>query len=84
MKNRHPIRMCIACRSRYPQKTLIRLKQVDQEIIAFDGKGRSFYLCVNCISDPKKVLGLTKRFKQDKEKFGLFLRVLASEISSCE
>ncbi|RUM72737.1 MAG: DUF448 domain-containing protein [Sulfurovum sp.] len=84
MKNRHPIRMCIACRSRYPQKTLIRLKQVDQEIIAYDGTGRSFYLCRNCLLDPKKIVGLSKRFKQDKERFSLFLSALASETDPCD
>ena len=84
MKNRYPIRMCIACRSRYPQKTLIRLKQVEKEIIAFDGKGRSFYLCRECLENPRKVEGLSKRFKQDKEKFILFLRALVPETDPCE
>ncbi len=84
MKNRHPIRMCIACRSRYPQNTLIRLKQVEKEIIAFDGTGRSFYLCRECLENPRKVEGLSKRFRQDKEKFVVFLRALATETNPCD
>jgi len=77
------MRMCIACRNRYPQNTLIRLKQVAKEIIAFDGRGRSFYLCRGCLEDPRKIEGLSKRFGQDKEKFVLFLRMLA-ETDLCD
>jgi predicted RNA-binding protein YlxR (DUF448 family) len=69
MKKSQPIRMCIACRSRHPQNTLIRLKQSGKEVIAFDGLGRSFYLCDTCVKNEKKVRGLVKRFKQDSEQF---------------
>jgi predicted RNA-binding protein YlxR (DUF448 family) len=69
MKTSQPIRMCIACRSRHPQNTLIRLKQSGKEVIAFDGLGRSFYLCDTCVKNEKKVRGLVKRFKQDSEQF---------------
>ncbi len=81
MKNRQPIRMCIACRSRYPQKMLIRLKQVDRKIIAYDGNGRSFYVCKDCVTDKKKIVGLTKRFRQEEESFVKFLQGLASKVS---
>ncbi len=76
MKKSQPIRMCIACRSRYPQNTLIRLRQNDKEILAFDGNGRSFYLCVACVNNEKKVKGLVKRFKQDAEHFTKLLKEL--------
>ena len=69
MKKSQPIRMCIACRSRHPQNTLIRLKQSGKEVVAFDGSGRSFYLCDSCVKNEKKVKGLVKRFKQDSEQF---------------
>jgi len=69
MKKSQPIRMCIACRSRHPQNTLIRLKQSGKEVVAFDGLGRSFYLCDKCEKKEKKVKGLVKRFKQDSEQF---------------
>jgi predicted RNA-binding protein YlxR (DUF448 family) len=71
-----PTRMCIACRSRHPQNTLIRLKQEGKEIVAFDGKGRSFYLCHTCATDDKKIKALVKRFKQDKEQFTKLLTKL--------
>jgi len=76
MKKSQPIRMCIACRSRYPQNTLIRLKVEGKDIVAFDGKGRSFYLCDICSANEKKIKGLTKRFKQDEECFVKLLKEL--------
>lgn len=76
MKKSQPIRMCIACRSRHPQNTLIRLKQEGHNITAFDGKGRSFYLCHICSTNEKKIKGLTKRFKQDEERFVKLLKEL--------
>ncbi len=68
--------MCITCRSRHPQKSLIRLKQDGKEIIAFDGTGRSFYLCHVCVRDEKKLKGLAKRFKQDPEQLARLLGTL--------
>jgi len=76
MKISQPIRMCIACRSRHPQSTLVRLRQDGKEVIAFNGEGRSFYLCLNCVKNEKKVKGLVKRFKQNSEQFTKLLKEL--------
>ena len=76
MKKSKSIRMCIVCRSRYPQRSLIRLKQAKENIVPFDGKGRCFYLCTTCVTNEKKVNGLVKRFKQDKERFSKLLQKL--------
>jgi len=76
MKKSQPTRMCIACRSRHPQNTLIRLKQLGKDVVAFDGQGRSFYLCAECVKNEKKVKGLVKRFKQDAEHFTKLLKEL--------
>ena len=84
MKKSQPIRMCIACRSRHPQNTLIRLKLEGKDIVAFDGKGRSFYLCDVCGTNEKKIKGLVKRFKQDEEQFTKLLKKLTSAVSSCD
>ena len=84
MKKSQPIRMCIACRSRHPQNTLIRLKLSGKEVVAFDGLGRSFYLCDECVKNEKKVKGLVKRFKQDMEYFTKLLTELTSTVSSCD
>jgi len=74
MKNLQPIRMCIACRSRYPQNTLLRLRQVEKTVILSDGRGRSFYLCEDCCNNEKKVKGLVKRFGQEPEYFVKLLK----------
>ena len=84
MKKSQPIRMCIACRSRHPQNTLIRLKQLGNEVVVHDGQGRSFYLCIHCATDEKKVKGLMKRFKQDAERFVKLLTELALKANICE
>jgi len=84
MKKSQPIRMCIACRSRHPQNTLIRLKLEGKDVVAFDGRGRSFYLCDICSTNEKKIKGLVKRFKQDEEQFTKLLKKLTSTVSSCD
>ena len=84
MKKSQPIRMCIACRSRHPQNTLIRLKLSGKEVVSFDGSGRSFYLCDTCVKNEKKVKGLVKRFKQDYEHFTKLLTGLTRTVSSCD
>jgi len=78
MKKSQPIRMCIACRSRYPQNSLIRLRQVESDVVISNGKGRSFYLCDTCSTNEKKIKGLVKRFKQDKERFIKLLKELVN------
>lgn len=76
-----PIRMCIACRHRFPQNSLIRLKQANQEIIAYDGTGRSFYLCVECSRDGKRLKGVAKRFRQDLEQLRMTIDTLLTEVT---
>ncbi|MBA1421312.1 MAG: DUF448 domain-containing protein [Epsilonproteobacteria bacterium] len=79
MKKSQPTRMCIACRSRHPQNTLIRLKLSGKDVVVYDGQGRSFYLCDDCAKNEKKVKGLVKRFKQDKERFIKLLKELLND-----
>jgi predicted RNA-binding protein YlxR (DUF448 family) len=50
-----PIRMCVACRNRYSQNTLIRIICSNGELKSFEGTGRSFYLCDVCINNEKKL-----------------------------
>ena len=75
-----PIRMCIACRQRYPQPTLIRLKQEGKTVEASDGKGRSFYLCIECTKSEKKIRGLMKRLKQDDSYFTTLIEPLTLHV----
>lgn len=84
MKKSQPIRMCIACRSKHPQNTLIRLKQEGKDVIAFDGKGRSFYLCDICSTNEKKIKGLVKRFQQNESQFTALVEMLTMKVNSCD
>jgi len=84
MKKSQPIRMCITCRSRHPQNTLIRLKLSGNIVLAFNGEGRSFYVCSTCVKNDKKVKGLAKRFKQELETFTKLLTELSPEVNSCD
>jgi len=68
--------MCLACRQRGARKSMVRLQQLDNEIVRYSGKGRSFYLCEECLNNEKKIKGLTKRFRLDLERFIKFLKEL--------
>ena len=47
--------MCVACRERFEQKSLLRLQCEQQRLSLFSGSGRSFYLCTECTDNDKKV-----------------------------
>jgi predicted RNA-binding protein YlxR (DUF448 family) len=66
-----PIRMCISCRKRVIQNELLRLQCRDSQIEVFEGSGRSFYICQNCISEEKKVIkALMRQCRSgDRDKF---------------
>jgi len=66
-----PTRMCASCRDKYPQGNLQRLQCLESSLILYSGRGRSFYLCKNCLVDEKKVLkALMRQCRSgDKEKF---------------
>jgi uncharacterized protein len=67
-RNLHvPIRMCIQCRERLEQKHLIRLQCKEKQVVAFDGVGRSLYVCMTCIENPKLVKQLAGRCKSGKD-----------------
>jgi len=70
--------MCLSCRQRNCQNSMLRLQQNANEIIPYQGRGRSFYLCHECIDNEKKIKGLTKRFKQEKRQFVQFLKELVN------
>jgi predicted RNA-binding protein YlxR (DUF448 family) len=64
------VRMCIVCRKRYAQKELIRLQfyKEKQEIVEFNGTGRSFYICKGCLSTQKLQKVFVRNFHLDKKK----------------
>lgn len=67
-QNSHvPIRMCVQCRTRTEQKNLVRLQCKANRVQAFDGAGRSLYVCTACLENPKLVKHLAGRCKCGKE-----------------
>ena len=73
MKNK-PIRMCIVCRGRYKQDTLIRFQLHNEKLVKFKKVGRSSYICSNCIElDEKRVVKvLNGKFKLKYKKIDEF------------
>jgi predicted RNA-binding protein YlxR (DUF448 family) len=63
-----PQRMCIVCKGRYLQNSLIRLQPLNDELIKFSGVGRSFYLCQECIKLEKTQKIISSRYKLNKDK----------------
>lgn len=63
-----PIRMCVSCRNRHEQNTLMRLQCKDASLESFNGIGRSFYICKVCLEDQKKVAKLLMRQCRSSEK----------------
>jgi predicted RNA-binding protein YlxR (DUF448 family) len=69
-----PIRMCISCRARVEQSLLIRLQCKDKKLSLFDGNGRSFYLCEDCLTNTKKVDKALKRACKNNKKYEIDLK----------
>ena len=63
-----PIRMCISCRERQTQNQLLRIQCIDGSIEIFDGIGRSFYICKNCLTQENKTLKALMRQCRSGEK----------------
>ena len=56
LKKHIPIRMCIVCKNRFEQDTLFRFRFVLEGISTKEKRGRSSYLCENCIKKDEKIL----------------------------
>lgn len=67
---KEPIRMCIICRERYKQKTLIRFQIINGKLIEFSKAGRSSYICSTCIclEEQKLVRTINGRLKLNNKK----------------
>jgi uncharacterized protein len=61
---KEPIRTCIICRGKFSKNELLRLKCEDKKLILFDGNGRSFYICKDCISVIKQEQDNQKNYKR--------------------
>jgi len=70
--------MCITCRRREFQNRLIRLQYIEKELIPYSGRGRSIYICRECSEDRKKIIQMSKRFRQDIEVLTVMLKELTT------
>jgi predicted RNA-binding protein YlxR (DUF448 family) len=70
-----PTRMCVVCRERYSQSTLIRIICSNGELKPFKGIGRSFYLCDICINNEKKLTKSLMRQCKTSDKNKLMIRL---------
>jgi predicted RNA-binding protein YlxR (DUF448 family) len=63
-----PTRMCVSCRQRDSQNNLVRLQCKEGELDCFNGRGRSFYLCNECLLDEKKISKSLMRMCRSNKK----------------
>ncbi len=83
MKKNLPIRMCISCKKREIQNSLIRLQKKDNIVIKYSGIGRSFYLCINCIENDKHILNkVSGRLKIKKESLEEILKEFKTNVNN--
>ncbi|RDU71735.1 DUF448 domain-containing protein [Helicobacter brantae] len=61
-------RMCVVCRQKYLQSTMMRLCVKNEKIEVFCGFGRSFYLCKECADKPKSVERILKSRKLNTQE----------------
>jgi len=83
MKKSLPVRMCVACRKRATQNSLLRLQSYDSIVIKYRGEGRSFYLCKECIANDKHLVNkVAGRLKVEKESLEELLKEFKSNVSN--
>ncbi len=70
-----PTRMCISCRVREVQNNLLRVQYIDGLLENFSGKGRSFYICKDCLTQEKKLSKALMRQCKSGEKDKLMNRL---------
>ncbi|RDU69955.1 DUF448 domain-containing protein [Helicobacter cholecystus] len=48
-------RMCVCCRKKFLQSEILRFFTQENSLKIFEGKGRSFYVCLSCLSEPRNL-----------------------------
>jgi len=64
-----PIRTCICCKVKLEQIQMLRLMCKDKKLISFDGNGRSFYICNDCINIVLNMQNNQKDYKKIEKSF---------------
>ena len=74
------IRMCVCCRGRFSQDSLLRLQIKDGELSLYTMSGRSFYLCETCLMQTKTTNKICKILKiNNDEKVVNFFKEIATK-----
>lgn len=76
-----PTRMCVSCRIKLAQDELVRLRCENGALVSFNGNGRSFYICQDCLLDEKRVIkALMRQCKSpDKENLSNKLKEIITD-----
>lgn len=69
-----PVRMCVVCKKRDTQENLHRLQCKNGKLIFFEGTGRSFYVCDECLKNKKfyKIIAYKCNFSKIRAKEEIF------------
>ena len=76
------LRMCIQCRDRDDQRSLIRLQSFSNEISPYTGNGRSFYVCKSCATQEKFYKHMMGKHKVSKSMHETFREQLKEIIAN--
>ena len=83
MKKHKPIRMCASCRKRELQSELIRLQKDGNIVRSFNGIGRSFYICKDCLLNDKHILNkISGRLKVNITSLEEVIKELRSNVKN--
>ncbi|DAB32094.1 MAG TPA: hypothetical protein CFH79_05760 [Sulfurospirillum sp. UBA11407] len=79
-----PIRMCILCKERFEQNSLLRFQANNGKIVEFSHRGRSFYICKQCLlNDSMRLVKLlNSKLKMQNKKiteFGEYFSKIVQE-----
>ena len=71
------IRMCVCCKRRFSQDSLLRLQIKDGILSLYTMRGRSFYICYTCLLQTKITNKICKIFKinNDEEVVNFFKEI---------
>lgn len=58
-----PQRMCVVCRQRSAQESLLRLQCHERLLTPYQNQGRSFYICFTCIDTKSCAKVMAKQCK---------------------
>ncbi len=74
------IRMCVVCKKRDFQKDLLRFKSLESTLQLYEGSGRSFYVCYECLQKD----GIQKSMKRFVSKADNLREQIEEIIRKCQ